>query len=73
MVPISCNSFDLETSKLAHVNDVHILLPTFPVGQIKKKKAQGSRSQCDVLGISFAMVSEMHANVPCDYSGHSQH
>lgn len=40
---ILCSIFYSEISKLAYSNEAHILLPTFPAGQIEKKKKKWSR------------------------------
>jgi hypothetical protein len=40
MATLPCNSFYTEISKLAHFHEAHILLPTFPAGQIEKNESQ---------------------------------
>lgn len=72
MKSTSCSSFDLMTSKLAHCNETHFLLLTFPAGQTERN-AQGSRSLHDVLVIQCVMVLlEMCVRVPSNCSGHFQ-
>lgn len=64
-----------EVSKLAHSNEAHILLPTFPAGQTEKKNVEEPGSLCDLLRIPCVVVlTEKHAHkAPSNYIGHSKH
>lgn len=48
---ILCSIFYSDISKLAHFNEAHILLPTFPAGQIEKKKKKMKQKSQEVCVI----------------------
>lgn len=73
---IPCSTLYPEIAKLAHSNEAHILLPTYPAGQIEKKnEAEEPGSLCDLLRIPCVVVlTEKHAHkTPSNYIGHSEH
>lgn len=59
------NTLSYEFSKLVHFNEAHILLPTFPAGQIEKSKAHEPGSLCTLLMIPWVMVltENMHTKL----------